>query len=292
MSGAIGRRSLALTVLGMGLCCLLFSRSARSLADWRPGRNMAKAVAGVMDSARLLPKDIGYDNGICILGAFVRKGASVSFKRHLVSGERYTLLGGGGDLADDVDIYIVDSSGKVVAKDTDADATPVVGYVPTFSGEYSIRLNLYEASGSEFCALVILREGGWNVPVSNLVTATGKCIIACNLIADAAGGARFHDEPNQWSLFGSILREGESVSVTNLTMERRRHAIVAAGDNNVDDLDLFLLGPNGQTLEKDIRPDSFAVIDYRTGNHTSYGLRIKNESSYGATLVLASVLDL
>ncbi len=285
---------LTLTVAGMGLFCLLSVRPARSGGEWVQGRRMAKAVANVMAAARTVNdlSDYGYDDGICILGAYVRHGASASITCSLKADERYLLLGGGDDYAEDVDIHLLNADGKEVASDTDTDATPVVRYTPKYAGKYTLRLTLYKARGSEFCALAIMREDGWDVPVSNLVEATGKCIVAGALINDEVGNAVFHEEPNQWSFFGAVMREGDSVSLTNMKMERRRHAIMATCDGVADDIDLALLDNQDRVFIEDTGPESVASVVYRTGDHASYGVRLKNEKSSGASLVVAAILDL
>lgn len=285
---------LTLTVVGMGLWCWLSARPARSYAEWSPGKHMAKAVANVMAAARTVNdlSDYGYDDGICILGAYVRRGASVSITQSLKADERYLLLGGGGDYAEDVDIHLLNADGREVASDTDTDATPIVRYTPKYTGKYTLRLTLYKGRGSEFCALAIMREDGWDVPVSNLVKATGKCIAAGALINDEVGNASFHEEPNQWAFFGAVMREGDLVSLTNMTMERRRHAFLATCDGVADDVDLFVLDNGGSVVAENVKPDAVPLVLHRTGESSSYGVRLKNEQSRRPSLVVAAILDL
>ena len=138
------------------------------------------------------------------------------------------------------DIQLTDDNGQVVAADRDDDATPLVGFTPPADGRYIMTLKLERATQGSFCALVILREGGYDVPLGNLRDAVAKAIASGGLIAQKAGGARFHQEPNQWCFFGSILKKDEAISVSGMRLEKGRHAVISAADDAAKDVDLFL----------------------------------------------------
>jgi len=292
--GRIRSTAVRSTVL-LGAALLLLTKSGNSAEEWRPGKYMAQAVARVMGGVRGVSEktDYGYDNGICVLGAYLSQGGNVNFVRDLEKGQKYAFLGGGADPAKDVDIEVFDPDDQKVAEDTEADAIPIVGFTPKRTGSYTIRLELPKSPQATFCGMAIMRDGGWDVPVDNLSTAVAK-VIALGTKADELNktGARFHQETNTWALFGTVLKQGEASTLSNMRFERRKHLIAVAGDNNAKDLDAYLLDPNGKTLVEDSESDATPVLEYTTGAHPSYGLRIENNKAGGAALVIATVLDL
>jgi S1-C subfamily serine protease len=258
---------------------------------WTPGRYMTEAVANVLKSAVEVSgrSAYGFDADVSILGAFLRPGRTVSVTRRLERGVAYALLGGGDSGAQDVDIVVRSEDGTVIAVDRDDDATPGLGFRVPVTGRYVITLALERAGRGSFCALVVMREGGYDVPVQNLRTAMINAITQGYRVNQKGGGARFHQEDNQWSLFGSILRQGESITISGLTMEEGNHAVLATGDESARDLDLYLIDEDDDVVGKDEDDDATPVVAGRTGGR--YAMRLANQRSRGAALTIAMILD-
>src|SRR4051794_18923418 len=107
----------------------------------------------------------------------------------LAAGETYAFLGGGDDDTKDVDLYLEDEKGKIVARDVEKDAIPVVQFKPKEAGKYRVVLKLAEsASQSSFCAFATLRAGGFDVPTENLSVSATRLMTICRAIAEKAGG--------------------------------------------------------------------------------------------------------
>jgi hypothetical protein len=287
----VGRR--VLTVTGAVLALLVAGGAAR--ADWVPGERMTEAGGRVMGTVRGLSdvSKFGYDGNITVMAAFIQPGKTTSMERQLTRGEEYMILGGGDDQTEDLDIEVVDvATDRVIAKDDETDASPTVRFTAPKSGKYKLRLTLFKAKRGCFACMVVLRKGGFDVPKENLVKATARLIGLCNLVdSKIKGDVTFHDPANQWALYGGIFEKGESLSITNLNMGNGRRVIVAAGDDNTKDIDLFLMDRNGKVLVKDEDDDPTPVLQWRTNNREAYGLKIKNAAG-GRSLILAAVLDL
>lgn len=284
----------ALAVSGLAAPTAPVARAAQQQQKWGPGERMTEAVTRVMAGARGLTNasDYGYDKDICVLAAFLREKGKAEFNRSFTRGEKYALVGGGDNSAEDVDIEILDSKGKVVASDTKTDAIPVVTFTAPSTGTYTVRLTLYKGRPS-FCAAVILRDGGYDIPVRNLSTALANLIVRCNAIDRATSDTvTFHDVANQWAMFGTVLSEDTDLKITNIDLGTGKRCVLAVGDGNARDLDLFLLDRDGDTVAKDIDPDAIPTIFYTARNFRSAGVKIKNESSNGKTLVLTAFLAL
>lgn len=74
------------------------------------------------------------------------------FTINMEVGKNYRCLAAGDNDAKDVDLQIVDPSGKVVAEDTGTNPQAVVNFSPRESGRHLIRLRLYESNKSLPCA--------------------------------------------------------------------------------------------------------------------------------------------
>jgi len=158
---------------------------------------------------------------------------------------------------------------------------------------YTIRQKLYKAQVGCFCVVAVLRKGGYDVPVRNLVTATVKLIALCNAIDEnTKGTVRYHDHANQWAIYGSILKKGEESSITKMSMGAGLRVLAAVGDENASDIDLFFLDEDGDVIARDEKPDATPIVSLRTRATQSYGLRVKNMEARGATLVLTAVLQI
>jgi hypothetical protein len=237
--------------------------------------------------------DFGYDQNISLLGAMVGTGQSVSLVRELHGSQTYAFIGNGDRDAIDVDIDVFDPLGTRIAFDHDSSALAVVKFTPAYTGRYTIALRLDRAATTKsFCALAILRRGGWNVPPQNLGDAAGRCLERCKAAARQAGTLRFLDYLNQWSLFGAVQEQGEEVTLANFAMGNGERVFVAAGDNHADDIDLYVnLNGSGAVVAKDVDRDSVPMFGYWADGGLRYDVRLKNERSCHASLMFAAVLS-
>jgi hypothetical protein len=279
----------------LALALSLAGRSQRAEAaprEWGAGKYLTQAVTRVMASMRKVGDDFGFDEGVCIMGAFLAPKATVAFDRPLRAGSAYVILGGGDNDAEDLDIEVLGPDGRVVARDVETNAVPVVRFTAPRSGTYTIRQKLYKARSSSFCLLAVLRQGGWDVPRSNLEAATTKLVSFGTAVDQTTPKAvTFHDGANNWAVFGSVLRKGDQYTHTDLSLGTGQRVMLAVGDASARDLDLFILDSAGSLVGKDDKPDALPIVRLDT-RATTYSMRVKNADSRGPTLVLAAILKL
>ena len=249
---------------------------------------LAKVLAGAVAAEQ--KTNLGFTSGVTFMGAYLRPASGINWQTQLEAGKRYAFIGGGDDDASDVDLLVADGNGTVLARDQLADANPVVVFTPTSSGTHIIRLVLARAGRSSFCALAVLKEGGFSVPVNNLTTALKKIMEAGRVVSRRAN-VRFHEEANQWALFGAVLRPGETSAVGGLTLDARQHVFVAAGDANARIFNMNLTDPRGVVVAKDDKSDAVAAMAAQTDGSAGYRLAFSNISSSGASLVTVVILD-
>lgn len=252
------------------------------------------AIAAHLSSAN----NYGYDEGISLLGAFIRPGADCSINVELNEGVRYVFAGAGDDDARDVDIIVRNSAGTVVAKDTDADPTPIAVFTPDSTGIYTVSLKLYRARAGatgSFCAMVQMRRDGWTIPEANLHASAAQCLAAASGVGRVAnnrgGRARFYDEVNRWSLMGAALRSGEECSITLPGAGRHNLLFLAGGDSFAKEV-AMRLESGGRTLEEYDENRPYAVFAHNTASGSRYKLVLKNTRSTKPTFLVSAIVDL
>jgi hypothetical protein len=219
----------------------------------------------------------------------MKVGGSASSSFPLLAGESYAFLGGGDDDTKDLDIYLMDAQGKIIAQDEDKDATPVVEFTPKVAGNYQVVLKLAEgASQDSFCAFATLRAGGFDVPTQNLATSAERLMQICGVVAEKTGGAGFLNTDGEWSVVGTILKPGESLTQSGIDLPAGNHIFTAVGDTQAQNIDLTLLAGT-KKLAEDVEDDPNPVLEYKGSG--AVNLRVTNVKSGGPSLTMAAVLN-
>ncbi|MBR9921925.1 MAG: hypothetical protein GYB31_13875 [Bacteroidetes bacterium] len=270
-------------------CAFAFQSQAQ---DWNPGYYMKQSLDITLAKATIFEasSDYGYADGICFMGVYLQKGEDVGWGARLESGKEYVFIGGGDADATDIDIKIMDDYDNVLEEDVLDDNNPVVKFTPSKSGVYNVRLKLYGCDAdASFCAMTIMERYATSVPVSNLNEAVETAMDYGEYVNEQYP-VKFHDVDNQWCLFGAIIAEGDSETITNMDLGFEDHIFIAAGDDNLLDADLFLKDSNDNVLEKDVEPDAIPAIRFTTKGTSKYKLEVTNEDSNGKSLVVTCVL--
>lgn len=279
---------LAATVLAM--------LPARTLAkdDWAPGKYLNQALVRVMASTRKVTEKTKYgldDASTCFIGAYLEEGKKFTSRIPLTGGTEYAFLGGGDDDTKDLDIYVEDNDGNVVAKDDATDSNPVVVFTPKEDGKFRVIVKLVSSKSSgSFACYATLRNGGFDVPVSNLASASGRLLAICQRINDKLGPAYFHDGDGELCLIGSIMTEGQTLTQGGFVLEDRPYAFVGTADDQAQDIDLKVVDSDGDVVASDQEKDATPIVLYSKGGTVS--LKLTDASSKGASLCMAAAIKL
>ena len=264
--------------------------SSQALALNRAGEAVGHVVATAKKiNARL---KYGFFESGCVFGVMLRPGTSASETFGLAAGVPYMFAGGGDSSARNVDIVITDSAGRIVKQDTAQDASPFIFFKPQKSGRYKMALRLTSSkSGSAFCAVTVLRKGGFDVPLERILQALQKVDKVTNVVFSGLNGGRFNQDPNTWALYGAVVKSGQSISSDPKPYHAANRGFIGVGDNQIKDLDMFLLNGKGKPVASDTKHGEGAAIAYRTSQDT-YSVVLANNSSNGPALVMAVLMDL
>lgn len=287
------RRALVPGLLALALL-LVVPAASTAKGEWAPGSYLNQALVRVMASTRKVTEKTKYgldDASTCFIGAYLVEGKSVTSRIPLKGGTEYAFMGGGDDDTKDLDIYVEDNDGDVVAKDDAADANPVVVFTPKEDGKYRVVMKMVstKATGS-FACYATLRDGGFDVPVSNLASASGRLLALCGRINDKLGPAYFHDGDGELCLLGSIMTEGQTLTQGGFVLEDRPYAFVGTADDRAEDIDLKVVDSDGDVVASDQEKDATPIVLYSKGGTVS--LKLSDAKSKGASLCLAAAVKL
>lgn len=276
---------------------LLFSGAAgESRAE---GDYLVEAMGNVLNAANTIESvsQFGYDSdgSVCILGAFVQPGATVTFRRDFRADRNYAILAGGDTDAEDIDIRILDPFGRQIAADTAADACPAVSFQPRSAVVHEVRVSLARASRASFVFVAVMRDGGYRVPEDNQIVAASFLLSrlqACRDVSES-GGARMLTTANNWAVYGCLLAGSQKMTIDNISLGHGRRAVVTGSDTNDSDLDLFLkYNRSDRIQEMDDAPDSAPVVTTLANGGFSR-LQLENARSSGAaTFSLVGIVEL
>jgi hypothetical protein len=288
------------------VCVALGALSLGSLASavWAQGATSAtyvgqafiRVTASASDNAKL--GNFGYDDGICILGAWVDCRDDVQFWLSLRKDDNYMLVAGGDNDCQDVQIDVLDENGKQVAGEKRVAPDASVTFAPPADGWYLMKLSLMRSRNNLPCVCVacILKENGHQIPLKNLDDSADKLL---KLFSDndrllhEKDGKRleFRKARNQWGLYGAVLDQGQTKNVTNLDLGVGRKLFLALGDQNTEDVDLFILDKAGQVLEKDTKVNSEAIVRFTPAPGGRYGIKMLNYKGPGPAVIMTGIFD-
>jgi hypothetical protein len=174
-----------------------------------------------------------------------------------------------------------------VAEDTAIDRVAIVEFTSSKGGDFTIEVELYGANTASFVSFVVLRDGGWTIPRSDLS-------IAQNGVMDRAGYmnqdveldgryVKFNDGVAQACIFGGLIAGGDGAFLTNLNLGDGDARLIAEGDSDVQDIDLILYDSADYELDADRLTDAHPRIDEYTSSYQTYNVEIANQAGIDST---------
>lgn len=269
---AIPRRRLvrSLVPLLAGGAALFLAPPSRATAQdadisWTPGRYLVQAIGRVYgQAARAVEVGYGFENGVSLLGSYIRRGGTTTLVRELEEGVDYGFVGGGDNDVLDVDLVLLDEYGNKVAGDTSEDAIPVFSYRPRRTGKYTLQLSLPRAAAHSFCAVAILKRNGWKVSPELLARAAGN-LVQAGMVINKQYKSGLLAESNSWAVWGGVTNANSHVSLSNVAMGTGARVVIASSDIDDGDVDVTVETVSGQEVGKDDakRADAVVIVDAR-----------------------------
>lgn len=245
---------------------------------------LEQSLAVVMAAVTILSEKttLGCDEGgICLVGTPLDIGETYILTRPFQAGRTYVLFAGGDEDASDVDLRISDENDQLVAADNREDRLAMVVFEPPQTGSYTIRMRLHSGDNRRsFCAFVVMRVNGVNVPGGNLGRAGDQFMERCRGLSTLhgllAGAVTFLDRPEHGALWGVVLEGDEEKTIRNVPFGAKPVTILAAGDTQARDLDLFVYDKNGDQEAQDTAPDATPMLRRPAGVEQNHAITLRN----------------
>lgn len=272
-------------------------------SGWRPGVYMGQAVGLVAESAQRVEQrtSLGFDgDASCVLGAYLQKGGKITMSRPFEAGKKYAILGGGAEGTQDLDLALAAPDGSILVSDTEDDARPVLEFTVPSDGSYRIILALPAAAyDGTFAAIALMKDGGYRVPAANITrsfTSTMEAAARASRVAaqkwPQLSGLVFHEEED-WSFFGTILLQGESIGFSGIELKAAASVVLAGNDGQATNLDLAVQDQddNNRVVASDTDPDANPLVVVNPTVGHSYRIEISAPATNGPSLVTTLLLD-
>jgi hypothetical protein len=232
-------------------------------------------------SANLTDHDC-FSNGSCIFGVSLNTGNYHEITANFDENVDYLIFGAGDDRILELDLKLISSNGVLRLQDGTNDAFPALQFSPGTSGEMRLRVTNVDSLGAGFSVMLILEENdAADFSLNQVREAFDN--LASTSIAGLLTASRFARET--FCLFGGRLREGQSNFLYNTKPGAGDFALVGAGSDNVDDVDIFVY----RQIGLDSASSRLIARDAESNNHPSslftvesgyyYLIRHKNRTS-------------
>ncbi|PHI20786.1 hypothetical protein CEQ90_05335 [Lewinellaceae bacterium SD302] len=279
------------------ICVLLSTNNLvaqeTEVEPWSPGEYMRQATDNVFEKASLMNalSEFSFSDELCLAGAILEVGATIALDVELKKGEAYTLIGGGDDDVVDLDLYVVDNNGEIVASDIEDDNTPIPDFTAAYTGRYSIRMQLISGQApTSFVSLALLTTSGESITEEEFGKISTAFFEGGETLHQVSSGVKWHDLTNQWCLLGASLNDGQSWSMENLHLGDGEHYLYASGSDNSDNIDLSLKNVDGIISAVDEEPDEFPIMELNSSNSERYELTVTNTKSNGRSFIMIGIL--
>lgn len=230
--------------------------------------------------------------GLCMAAARVQTGKSVSISLSLSARNSYTFISTADQETTDVDLYLRDQDGKLIASDSETDGTPVIEFRVPETGSYQLQLHIPASDqGINFVSLSLLESNGRQIIEEEYRRLTASFFASSEDIMASYSDVRWQATPNQWCLFGFSLDQKEGHTFRQVQMEAARYYFAAAGGPACQNIDLYLANQENEIVALDKAPDALPLLEFESTDSRTYNLRIEAKRSSGPGFILLGLFQ-
>lgn len=202
-------------------------------------------------------------------GVVVSTADPREFQLNLQERQCYAFAALGGPGARQTDIALNDAGGQPLSADTVEGQDAVIQYCAPATGSYSLSVRLAEGQGSMFTVGYVQNaaQATQTQPVIASTSTAGAGLQENFALLDADMRARGYESYGEQTT--GQLAEGATRDFSIQLEGERCYALLAVGDASVRDLDLHLMAPGGDEVDRDIANDARPTVRVcpRTGGN-------------------------
>lgn len=215
------------------------------------------AGAGLEESFRLLDADLrarGYRSFGEPQRGRLEEGEGREFGVRLEGEKCYAILAVGDGTVRDLDLILLDGSGKQLDRDIEADPRPIVRVCPTQSGQFTMQVRAY-SGGGQFVYAAYQWPRGTRGPFG----LSGLLYVRLAEVTSLLGVEKYEPDPGFTPEKGTLARQGQSKTHEVELKAGACYAIAAVGGEGVADLDLRL-SMGGREIVRDTTRNAFPAV--------------------------------
>jgi hypothetical protein len=201
----------------------------------------------------------------------LNEGATQDYPVTLIAGVPYKIAGVCDNDCPDLDIKLLDGRGNELASDSLTDSLPIVSYRPGQSGEYRVRVVMYDCNVAPCSAgLTVMATGPASTNSGSGSSEFDQQVVnqLNTMESNASGMSRLFRSP----IFR--LNEGATQDYPIAMVAGQRYMIGGVCDNDCPDLDIKLLDAAGNEVAEDSATDSVPIVNHAPGKSGTYTVRV------------------
>lgn len=284
------------TALTLLFCCLACTCGrAQSMANIPPSPTdrLSRCVSNVFEKGNLMAAISGVEwrPRLCLAASRIATGKTITLELALRANVNYTFLASAESENYDVDLYLRDMDGKILASDDAKDGTPIIEYQVKDDGLYQIQLQAVSGpTAYSFLALSLLCGSGGSIYETNFRETTnsffskGRELMGRNNLNWQMGN-------HQWSIFGFSLRQEEGVTLRGLRPGQGRHTFFAVSDPEIRELNLYLANQQQRIVAQTFTPSAHPILPYSAATEDQLDLRVQVDKSRKPGFLLLGIIE-
>ncbi|MEM1358299.1 MAG: glycosyltransferase N-terminal domain-containing protein [Bacteroidota bacterium] len=284
------------SVLTLLFCCLACtSGRAQEIANDLPNSSvrLRRSLNNVFEKGNLMAAISGVEwrPRLCLAAASLRTGKTISLEVALRANLSYTFLASAESESYDIDLYLRDQKGQVLASDDAKDGTPIVEYTVESDGIYQLQLHAVSGpTAHSFLGISLLCGSGGSIYESNF-RATSNDFFTHGKETLTRKGASWESGNHQWSIFGFFLDEEEGVTLRGLRPGHGRHTFLAVAEPNIQELNLYLANQQQRIVAQTFSTSAHPVLPYSASAEDRLDLRVQVDKSRKPGFMLLGIIE-
>jgi hypothetical protein len=238
----------------------------------------ATSGATIDQNFRLLDADMrarGYESYGDVSRGSLQQGGEQTYPIQLEGGKCYAILGVGDNGVRDLDLVLVDGSGRPIDRDVEADARPVVRVCAATTGEYRMQVRMAAGQGN-----FVYSPYRWPRGTRGPFGLAGLIYVRLAEVTSLLGVEGYEPDVDAAPGQGRLTAQGQERQHQINLAAGQCYSILAVGGDGVNDLGISL-SSNGRALTSDQSRTAFPSVRHCADQAGRYTLTVNAQNGAG-----------
>lgn len=238
----------------------------------------SQAGPGLEENFRLLDADMqarGYQSYGDPSRGQLGEGQTRDFPIELEGGKCYAILAVGDNGVRDMNLVMLDPSGKALDRDIEQNARPVVRVCPQKSGQFTMRMQMVQGSGK-----FVYAPYRWPRGTHGPFGLNGIIYVRLAEVTSLLDNEGYSPSPDYSPGKGNLTRQGNTDTQSFELKGGECYSVLVVGGEGVNDLDVTLLEGNKQ-VATDGTQNAFPSVRTCPDHDTRFHMKITAQNGAG-----------